>query len=63
MRIKDILPLIKGYCIIFDKKDNILFQIDGYCRNAHEVPENILKSTIDSIQTNLDQIPIIIKEN
>lgn len=62
MKVKDILPLIEGYCIIFDKNDNILFQIDGYCRNAHEVPKNILKSTVDSIETNLAQIAIVVKE-
>ena len=63
VRVRDILPLVKGYCFIFDKNNNLLFQVDEYHRNIHEVPKNILKSAIDSVDTNLAQIAIIIKEN
>ena len=63
VKVRDILPLVKGYCFIFDKNNNLLFQVDEYHRNIHEVPKNILKSTIDSMQTNLAQIAIVIKEN
>ena len=63
VRVRDIIPLVKNYCFIFDKNNNLLFQVDGYHRNIHEVPKNILKSTIDSIQINFAQIVIVIKEN
>lgn len=63
MKVRDILPLIKDYCSIRDKNNNLLFQVDGYHRNIHEVPKNILKSTIDSVDTNLARIAIVIKEN
>lgn len=63
VRVRDILPLVKNYCFIFDKNNNLLFQVDEYHKNIYKVPKNILKSTIDSIDTNLAQIAIVIKGN
>lgn len=63
VKVRDILPLVKGYCFIFDNDNNLLFQVNEYHKNIHEVPENILKSTIDSMQTNLAQIAIVIKDS
>ena len=63
VKVRDILPLIKDCCSICDKNNNLLFQDDGYYRSIHEAPENVLNSTIDSIQINFAQIVIVIKES